>query len=133
MQIQISTDYAIRILQYLHKHKDKLPTAKTISQAIGMTYPFFIKIAGQLKQSGLVDTAQGRNGGYKLAKQVSNISLYDVFLAIEGELKVNRCLEDAQYCSRNAVGSCSIHDYFHTLQEDLIGKLSGTYIIEFAN
>jgi len=103
----------------------------TISQAVGITYPFFIKIASQLKQKGLVITAQGRNGGYKLARPAQEISLYDVFLAIEGELKLNRCLHKDGYCSRNAVDTCLLHDYFYALQEDLIASLSGKYIADF--
>ena len=131
MQLQVSTDYAVRILQHLHIHRAELATAKTISDAIGVTYSFFIKIANQLKKHGLLHTVQGRKGGYMLARPASEISLYDIFLAIEGKLQINRCLRDDQYCSRDAVGKCPVHDYLFALQNDMIALLSSKYISEF--
>ena len=133
MQVQISTDYAIRILQYLHKHKEDLPTAMTISQSIGITYPFFIKIANQLKQKGLLSAVQGRNGGYRLARPAHQISVYDVFLSIEGDLQINRCLQADQHCSRGARDDCKLHKFFHRLQEKIIEDMSGQNVADFVH
>ena len=135
MQVQISTDYAIRILQYLHRHKEDLPTAMTISQSIGITYPFFIKIANQLKQKGLLSAVQGRNGGYRLARPAHQISIYDVFLSIEGTLQINRCLQEGQHCSRgeSARDSCHLHGFFRDLQGKLIEEMSNKNIADFAH
>ena len=54
MKIQVSTDYAVRILQHLHRHENKETplTAMSIAEAIRVPYPFFIKIANRLKQLG---------------------------------------------------------------------------------
>jgi len=133
MQLQISTDYAVRILQYLHKHKEDLPTAMTISQSIGITYPFFIKIANQLKQKGLLSAVQGRNGGYRLARPAQQISLYDVFLSIEGELQINRCLQNEQNCTKGEVHHCKLHSFLRSLQDKLISEMSGQSIADFAH
>jgi len=131
MQVQISTDYAIRILQYLHKHREGLPTAMTISQSIGITYPFFIKIANQLKQKGLLSAVQGRNGGYRLARPAHQISVYDVFLSIEGDLQINRCLKADQHCNRGVRDDCRLHKFFHSLQEKIIEDMANKFIIDF--
>jgi len=133
MQLQISTDYAIRILQYLHKHKDDLPTAMTISQSIGITYPFFIKIANQLKQKGLLSAVQGRNGGYRLARPASQISIYDVFLSIEGHLQINRCLQKDQGCTRGEKEDCLMHGFFRSLQDKLVDEMSSKNIADFVH
>ena len=133
MQIQVSTDYALRILHYLDKHQDELPTAMTISQAVGLTYPFFIKIATRLKQSDLLYAVQGRNGGYKLNRKASEISIYDVFLAIEGPLEVNRCLKENANCSRNDQNQCKFHCFFANLQADMVAAMSSKVISDFAD
>ena len=130
MQFQMSTDYAIRILHYLHVHQNELPTAMTIAQSVGVTYAFFIKVANQLKKEGLIDAVQGRHGGYKLAKSAADISLYDVIMAMEGKLQINRCLKDDQFCSRDGVGSCPVHDFLLGLQNKMIDELSSAYIAE---
>ena len=133
MQLQISTDYAVRILQYLHKHKDDLPTAMTISQSIGITYPFFIKIANQLKQKGLLSAVQGRNGGYRLARCAKEISLYDVFLSIEGELKINRCLHPEQKCTKGEISACKLHGFLRSLQNKVIEEMTNHTIADFVH
>jgi len=132
MQFQVSTKYAIRIVQYLHLHSSDLPTAMTISIATGVTYPYFLKIAIQLKQHGLLGTVQGRYGGYMLAKPATEISIYDIFQAVEGDLQINRCLKDEQYCNSGGSGKCSTHDYFQDLQNDVAALLSRKYIADFS-
>ena len=132
MQVQAATDYAIRILNYLHSHDKELPTAMTISQATGVSYPFFTKVASQLKQSGLLDTVQGRNGGFILARPATEISIYDVFQAIEGKLYIKRCLKDKRFCNKDTTSSCSAHDYFLALQNDIIVNMSRKYIADFS-
>ena len=130
MQFQVSTDYAIRILHYLHTNK-ALTTAQDISVAVGVTYPFFIKIANQLKKEGLLTTVQGRHGGYLLAKPADQINLYDVFVAIEGEMALNRCLQTDQRCNRNEEEHCALHSYFSKVQATLISHLANAFISDF--
>ena len=129
MQLKTSTDCAIRILLYLDNHRN-LPTAKMISEETGLTYPFFIKISSQLKQHGLIDSVQGRTGGYGLAKPIYEISIYDVILAIEGELSVLHCLKKGVPCSQKGV-RCAMQNYFENVQKELISQLSSKYIADF--
>ena len=132
MQFQMSTDYAVRILSYLHLHKDELSTANGISKAVGVTYPFFIKIANRLKNEGLLEAVQGRKGGYKLARSAAEISLYDVVMAMEGKLQINRCLKDDKFCSRGDPGDCPVHDFMQDLQGKIIADLSRVHIAELS-
>jgi len=134
MQVQRATDCAIRILHYLHHYTPRgdVPTAHIIAQAVGISYPFFSKIANQLKRKGLVASVQGRNGGYRLAKSAREISVYDVILAMEEDLKINRCCHAAgKQCGRSAKG-CTIRAYYREIREMLVDALSGKYITDFA-
>jgi len=133
MQFQVSTDYALRILHYLHENNETLSTAMTISQAVGVTYPFFIKIATQLKKKGLLSAVQGRNGGYFLGRPAEEISLYDVFWSIEGDLALSRCLHDDKFCSRVEPEKCKFHHFFQGLQEQVIDALRQRNIADFAH
>ena len=132
MRIQVSTDYAVRILRYLHKAEEKqepLQTAMTITIATGLTYPFFIKIANQLKKSNLVSAVQGRNGGYVLGKPADQITIYDVFLATEGEMWINHCLKgDHTHCSRDGFKNCALRKFFGCMQQDMIAKMTAQTI-----
>jgi len=131
MEIQKSTGYAIRILNYLHNHHfgGEAPTAQFVSEALGMSYPSFIRVASQLKQGGLLTSVQGRHGGYQIAKSGDEISMYDVLRAIEGELHISPCLKKGYQNGKNA--QCTIHDYFKTVQEELVRVMSDKKISDF--
>jgi len=122
MQLQTSTDYAIRILHYLHENKDEgLHTAMHIAETVGVTYPFFIKIANMLKQKGLLQSEQGRNGGYRLGKPAHEISIYDVYLCTEGELQINPCFKkESKTCTKEHKERCKLRRFLHSLQEDVL-------------
>jgi len=132
MKIQISTDYALRILRYLHENKGELHTAMNIAQAIGITYPVFIKIANQMKKEELVNSAQGRNGGYQLGKPAYKISLYDVFLCIEGDLQINRCFNENEDepCTNGHKAHCKLRKFFQGLQDEMIASMSEVSIAD---
>ena len=127
MKIQISTEYAIRILQHLYTHEG-MHTAMEIANAVDMTYPFFIKIANQLKKHGFLNSIQGRNGGYVLGKRAHEISLYDVYVCIEGELQISHCIQKGELCAQGKSRDCKLHGAWHTLQSQMIEKLSSQYI-----
>jgi len=126
MKIQISTDHAIRILQYLHKNGG-MYTAMEIADAVGITYPFFIKIANQLKKHKFLMSVQGRNGGYALGKCAHKISLYDVFLCIEGKLQISNSIQRAE---RN---DCELSKAWYRLQDKMIEEMSSQYITDLAS
>jgi len=127
MKIQTSTYCAIRILQYLHTHQAEVSSAAVISQSIGIAYPFLIKIANQLKHSGLIDAVQGRNGGYFLARPAQQISVYDAFLATAGKLEVSN-----QRCSRGVLPSHLLDEFFCELQEKIIEEMKRTKFSELS-
>ena len=124
MKVQISTEYAIKILQYMHETSGRLWTAMDIAKGAGITYPFFIKIANTLKKGGLISSVQGRNGGYRLKKKAHEITIYDVFLCIEGELKISHCLQIGQPCAEEDKHDCYANQFFCKLKNTLILQMT---------
>jgi len=110
--------------------RDELPTAQMISEALRITYPLTHNIMAKLRKKGLIASAQGRNGGYRVAKSAHNINLYDVVLAMEGELKISYSLEaDQEHTHRNQ--PCALQDYYKEVGETLIQKLESKSIADF--
>ncbi len=130
MRFQRATDYAIRILCHLHEHNNQLSTAAELSEKLGISYLYFMKVTGYLKQAGLLQSTQGCNGGYQLAKSADRISLYDIVRVIEGELTINRCLEHDGFCSRGATGYCKTHKFFESFQQGMINELKAKHIAD---
>ncbi|MGL4608014.1 MAG: RrF2 family transcriptional regulator [Eubacteriaceae bacterium] len=120
MQLQISTDYAIRIVSYLHKHKGTLITASDLSKILGIKSQYLMKITHKLRKGEILESVQGCNGGFRLLEKGEEISLYKIICIMEGEIRINRCLEDDGYCSRNATDECKWHKLLCNIQERLI-------------
>ena len=61
---------------------DFVPT-KELSAALNIPNPTAVKILGNLANAGLIETREGSRGGVRLAKSAQDITLLDVFTAIE--------------------------------------------------
>jgi Rrf2 family protein len=62
-------------------------------QQISLAYleQLFLK----LRRAGLVESARGRAGGYRLARPASEISIADVMGAVEEDMRMTRCSGEA--------------------------------------
>ncbi|MGL1885317.1 MAG: Rrf2 family transcriptional regulator [Reichenbachiella sp.] len=58
-------------------------STRTISQSLDIPKPTLVKILGSLTRVGIIETKEGKNGGIRLSKQPKNISILEIFEAIE--------------------------------------------------
>jgi Rrf2 family protein len=130
MQLQITTDYAIRMLGYLAQHSGQLVTARNMANELGITYQYSMKVINQLKKGKLIYSVQGCNGGYRLTEEASKVSFYDIICLMEGEIHLNRCLEGNRLCNRTHADYCEVHKVLQCLQDELIEGLKSKYIAE---
>jgi len=125
MEISRRTDYGVRVIIDLAA----LPTngrasTQEIADRQNIPAPFLAKIISQLSISGLVDTFRGSSGGVRLARPASEISLLEVIEALEGPVRLNRCLIEPSACPRDE--DCPVHPIWAQAQADLTALLGGT-------
>lgn len=116
MQLKMQTDYAIRILLYLSDNGGTV-NMQEMSDNLGIKKTYIPRTLRMLRESGMVTSESGTNGGFQLIKPPAAITLLDVMELSEDTVKVNRCLEKDHFCSRNAVGRCAVHDVYNDFQE----------------
>lgn len=105
MKLTMETDYALRILYCLAEQGKKMD-AKMISDQMGVTLRFALKILRKLVQNGLVRSYKGVNGGYELGVPPTEISLADIVTAVEGKIEISKCLSRQQSCTRVGDPNC---------------------------
>src|SRR5262245_20000101 len=49
----------------------------------------------KLRKAGLVDSARGPGGGYRLSRDAEDIFVYDIIAAVDEPMKMTRCEGDA--------------------------------------
>src|SRR5688572_4296521 len=62
-----------------------------VAEATGASQGFLEEIAGDLRRSGLIEGRRGRVGGYVLARPASEITVYDIVVAVHGPLAMAEC------------------------------------------
>jgi Rrf2 family protein len=72
-----------------------LPAAR-LAEFHGVPAAYLAKHLQALARAGIVESAQGPKGGYRLAKRAGDVSLLDVVVAVEGDEPAFRCTEIRQ-------------------------------------
>ncbi len=83
------------------------PVATTgIAEVLGVSQAHLAKVMQRLTRAGLVSSTRGPRGGFTLAKPAKEVSLLDVYEAVEGPLMKTTCLLSKQLCG----GQCILGD-----------------------
>ena len=125
MQLNISTDYAIRAMLFLALSNDRA-SAIEISEAMGIPVNTCKRNLHLLKNAGLIIPFAGASGGYALAKRPDEICLADILSAVGENLELNRCLEADCFCNRKDTEHCPVHKVYSRVQLSINAAFSTT-------
>lgn len=109
MHLNNTSQYAIRILSYIANYKeDSLVRAKELSETLEIPYKFLTKIMTNLVKQEFILSIQGREGGYKLARPASDITILDVLDKFNESVGDKECLLGIGLCDGS--NKCGLHD-----------------------
>lgn len=127
VQMNATTDYAIRILIYLAA-TDRLATSREIASKMGIPVKYITTVTQELKNCGFISSQQGNNGGYFLRRRPEEINLRDVIFALEDGIKFSRCTSCDPNCFLYDNGNlCEIHRTYgmvETVVENVLSKIT---------
>jgi Rrf2 family protein len=85
-------EYGVRLMVELGRQAPDQPTSlKAIADAEGLPLAYLEQVVARLKKAGLVMSARGAHGGYWLARDPAEISMFDVVGALEGAIAPMEC------------------------------------------
>src|SRR4051794_25463465 len=90
VRISAKADYAVRAATELAAAKDGPTKGDAISRAQEIPLRFLENILGDLRQSGIVRSQRGAEGGYWLARPAKEVAIADIIRAVEGPLAAVR-------------------------------------------
>ncbi len=93
MKLTKQTDYAFRILMFCAASGSRLSRISDISRVYGASEPFLFKILQPLVEAQIIETVRGRNGGIRLARLPSEITLGEVARLTEDNFTMAECFE----------------------------------------
>ena len=74
---------AIHILAVLGVHDPELVSSETLARGIRTNPGLIRRLLVKLSEAGLVVTTKGKNGGSRLARKASQITMEDVYMAVK--------------------------------------------------
>ncbi len=115
--------YALRALIYLGKFSedDKRIGIKKISEDLGLSSPFLGKILQNLVKQKLLVSTKGPNGGFALAKDAGEVTLWDIVIKVDGEEFFTNCLISLEPCKTHDPTKplCPIHAQYDKLRSEI--------------
>jgi len=117
------TDYGLAMLAKLTKAPVGSRVSLTDMAEMGWPRAFMANIAKVLVESEIIDSKEGRGGGYALAHRPDEIKLRDVLEAMEGELRPVVCSLEEGICPIDK--SCSQRGFmarFTRRMEEMLGE-----------
>ena len=126
MQITRQTEYAIRTILELSAHPfGNYVQTKVIAHNKDIPELFLAKTIQLLARAGIVQTQRGVQGGVRLNRPCSAITLKEVISAVEGEPSINRCLSENDSCKNTT--TCKVHAALGRARDALLKELGVTF------
>lgn len=94
MLVSTKGRYATRmLLDIAQNQRDGYVSMKNIAERQGISKKYLEQFTAQLAKAGLLDIRRGNQGGYRLMREPSNITLQEILSLTEGSLCAVTCLE----------------------------------------
>ena len=122
------TDYATLVLTVLAARPGDVLSAPDLAEHAGLEAPTVAKLLKPLAQAGLVEGFRGANGGYRLARDPSAISLVEIVEAMEGPLGMTECSLHDGHCGIEQ--SCGVRANWRRINDVVADALRGVSLAE---
>ena len=101
-------EYGMRAVLYLAE-KGSICSSREVADEMSIPRDYLIQLAQLLRNAGIVHARPGKNGGYSLAKDASEISMLDIFNALQNDRprSERKEAEDASDLLQDITAACS--------------------------
>jgi Rrf2 family protein len=126
-----ATEHSITAMLHLaSKHPTPVVSKRDICEAEGITPAFLTKILQPLIRMGLVNSKRGVAGGFQLAKNPEELTIWDVMQAVEEPLALNVCLSNDEECGRS--NYCPVHCLWLEMKDEMKRIFSSKSLAQLA-
>ena len=121
---------ALHTLSHMAREPDRMWTSSDIANHAGTNPVVVRRVLGKLREAGLLTSEKGHAGGWRLARKPQEISLADVYLALDERLVASDESKDATACSVEHALHKRVSGVLEEIEQSLVQKLGETSISE---
>ena len=98
MKISTKVRYGIKALKYIAKESSqgRLVRIKEISEAENISIQYLEQILFKLKNKDIIEGKRGPQGGYKFLKRTDEVTLHDLYVILDEDIKIIDCNEPTE-------------------------------------
>ncbi|RMH34707.1 MAG: Rrf2 family transcriptional regulator [Nitrospirae bacterium] len=139
MKFSKKSEYALRALLELTRQYDQRPVRRAeLAQAQRIPLGFLENIMLPLKHQGIVASRRGVDGGFRLRRPPSTITLGSVIRALDGPLAPIGCVSQTAYqmcddCPYATQSTCPIQQVMLKVRNAIASVLDRYTLEDFAN
>ena len=135
MRLSSLADYAVVMLTAAARRGgadgEARLTATLLADETGVPLPTAQKLMGRLAAAGLLTSARGTGGGFRLARDPAAISLAEIIEAVEGPIAMTACVEHGRHdCALEA--DCRVRPHWTAVNGAVKGALGGVSLASLA-
>ncbi|MBY5934958.1 Rrf2 family transcriptional regulator [Tateyamaria omphalii] len=121
---------ALHTLGHMAREPDRVRTSADIADHAGTNPVVVRRVLGRLRKAGLLAAEKGHAGGWRLARSPQEITLADVYVALEESMVATPGNEAQPDCSVEHALHQKVASVLEDIERSLIEKLSATTIAE---
>jgi Rrf2 family protein len=125
-----TTEYAIRLMQYMSRDTSKIYAASDLYEKLDMPKQYVSKILNRLSKAQLLETVRGKYGGFKFARKIESITLMEIVSVFEQKIATDTCVLGFESC--NPTHPCCMHDKFIEVKENSNNMLLNTTLLDLS-
>jgi Rrf2 family protein len=140
IKLNRTTEYGLMALRHMNRkgqnNDQGITSAREIADSYGLPFEITAKTLQRLKDSGLIQSAQGARGGYRLQRSLHDVSLAEFLKLMEGPQGVVACAGHERAATESACeyqNKCEIQHMLGDLNSRVLHFLSGIRLAELAN
>ncbi len=131
MRISTKGRYGLRVMVDLAMYDTgEYIALKDISKRQDISIKYLEQIMRMLSNAGMIKSARGASGGYKLAKKADYFSVGSVLQVCEGNLAPVECVVDEAFCTR--CSNCVTRNFWCDLNTHIQSFLEQVTIADIA-
>lgn len=111
----------------LARHGEPL-NAIELSKSLGKSKHHIGKVMQRLVKTGYLDSFRGPTGGFKLRKNPDEITMYEIYSAIEGKVEIRDCKSNSTICP---VNKCIFNNVVKILSTDFVNYMKNERLSEY--
>jgi len=123
-------DYAVRLVVHMATSAGERFQAKQLATEQKVPESFLFKILQSLIRHRLVRSYRGVHGGYQLAVDPAQLTLFRLLEMVEGPIGLNVCVMTGMGCPLQT--GCAVHDVWVVAQAQLRQVLESATVAELA-